>query len=235
MTFRDREDAGRRLAQALAPSYPATPAQPGTAAGPGTLVVGLPRGGVRVAFEVARALGAPLDVIVVRKLGVPFEPELAMGAIAEGGMRVVNDEVVRRSGIGPAAFAEVEAREQVELERRARRLRGERPGGEWHRTALRGRTVIVVDDGLATGSTAAVACRAVRAQGAARVVLAVPVAPRETIASLWRDADDVVCLETPAPFVAIGNHYADFSQTRDEEVIDLLRRSEPPAAEPGTS
>jgi putative phosphoribosyl transferase len=224
MTFRDREDAGRRLAQALAPPHPGIPAHPGT------VVVGLPRGGVKVAFEVACALGAPLDVIVVRKLGVPFEPELAMGAIAEGGMRVVNDEVVRRSGVGPAAFAEVEAREQVELERRARRLRGDRPGGEKPRAVLRGRTVIVVDDGLATGSTASVACRAVRAQGAARVVLAVPVAPRETIRWLWRDADDIVCLETPSPFVAIGNHYADFSQTRDDEVIDLLRRREPPAA-----
>ena len=168
MPFVDRRDAGRRLAERLM-----------SLRGEDAVVLGLPRGGVPVAFEVARALGAPLDVILVRKLGVPFQPELAMGAIGEGGARVVNDEVLRRAGVTPSELAEVEHREQAELDRRARRYRGGRPP-----VGLTGRTAVVVDDGIATGSTARAACLVARAQGAARVVLAVPVAPASTVEEL---------------------------------------------------
>jgi putative phosphoribosyl transferase len=214
VTFADRTDAGRRLGRRLAHLRGTDP-----------VVVGLPRGGVPVAYEVARALDAPLDVIVVRKLGVPFQPELGMGAIAEGGVRIVDDEVVRRARVSPHAFAAVEARERVELDRRARLFRGDRP-----RVPFEGRTVVVVDDGLATGSTASAACRVARMQGAARVVLAVPVAPPETVERLRRDADELVCLQTPEWFFAIGAHYADFSQTPDEQVRALLDRAAAPAA-----
>ncbi len=177
-----------------------------------------------VAYAVARALGAQLDVIVVRKLGVPFQPELGMGAIAEGGGRVVNEPVVRQARVGPQEFAAVDAREHAELERRARRIRGNRP-----RVPLAGRTVVVVDDGLATGSTAVAACRALRAEGATRIVLAVPVAAQDTVARLRREADEVVCLETPKRFLAVGAHYADFSQTSDEQVSALLEDAAGPA------
>ncbi|MFD0487402.1 phosphoribosyltransferase [Saccharopolyspora spinosporotrichia] len=184
------------------------------------VVLGLPRGGVPVAFEVARALDAPLDVIVVRKLGVPFHPELGMGAIGEGDVRVINDEVVRRTGVRPDELAEVERRERIELDRRAQRFRRGRL-----REELPGRTAIVVDDGIATGSTAAVACRVARAQGATRVVLAVPVAPPSALAGLRNAVDELVCLETPEVFWAIGEWYADFAQTSDAEVVDLLDRA----------
>jgi putative phosphoribosyl transferase len=180
---------------------------------------------VPVAAEVARALGAPLDVIVVRKLGVPVQPELGMGAIGEGDVRIINPEVVAITHVTDAEIAAVERRERAELDRRAQRFRGDRP-----RTPLAGRTAVIIDDGIATGSTARAACQVARAQGAARVVLAVPVAPPSACAALAADADEVICLETPGHFLAIGEWYQDFSQTSDREVVSLLQRA---AAEPG--
>jgi putative phosphoribosyl transferase len=174
---------------------------------------------VPVAFEVARALRVPLDVIVVRKLGVPFQPELAMGAIGEGGVRVVNDGVIRMAGVGEQEIAVVEARERAEIDRRARRFRGGRP-----RVPLGGRTAVVVDDGIATGATARAACQVAKAQGAARVVLAVPVASPDVVAELGRQAE-VVCVDTPAHFWAVGEWYRDFTQTSDKEVARLLAES----------
>jgi putative phosphoribosyl transferase len=209
MPFADRVDAGRRLAARLSHLR-----------GAPAVVLGLPRGGVPVAYEVARALHAPLDVIVVRKLGVPFQPELGMGAIGEDGARIVNAEVVRLARVSERQLAEVEARERTELERRARRFRGDRPP-----VPLAGTTAVVVDDGIATGSTARAACRVARAHGAARVVLAVPVAPPDSAERFRDDVDELVCLEMPEPFYAIGQFYADFPQTSDEEVVDCLRRA----------
>ncbi|MEV6650239.1 alpha/beta family hydrolase [Streptomyces sp. NPDC051219] len=209
MLFTDREDAGRRLADALRHLAAHEP-----------VVLGLPRGGVPVAFQVAHVLGAPLDVIVVRKLGVPYHRELGFGAIGEGGVRVISDDIVRRSGVRQADIAAVEHDEEAELVRRARRFRAGRP-----RLALDGRTVIVVDDGIATGATAAAACEVVRAQGAAHVVLAVPVAPPDAVARLRTEADEVVCLSTPVAFSAVGEWYQDFSQTSDEEVVFLLAQA----------
>ncbi|GGL07554.1 phosphoribosyltransferase family protein [Planomonospora parontospora] len=208
--FFDRHDAGTRLAERLR----------GHAGGAGTVVVGLPRGGVPVASEVARVLGAPLDVIVVRKLGVPVQPELGFGAIGEGGVRVVNDDVVRAARLTAEEMARVEEAERAELERRARRFRGDRPP-----VALEGRTVIVVDDGIATGGTARAACRVARAHGASRVVLAVPVGAPEAIESLRGAADEVVCLLAPDDLFAIGAWYRDFDQTSDAQVVELLRRA----------
>ncbi|GMU77593.1 MAG: hypothetical protein AMXMBFR46_03920 [Acidimicrobiia bacterium] len=204
--FRDRREAGRRLAGALAALRDQRP-----------VIVGLPRGGVPVAAEVAEALGAPLDVIVVRKLGVPSQPELGMGAVGEGDVRVLNDEVVRLTRATPEAIAEVERRERAEVERRARRFRGDRP-----MVALAGRVVVVVDDGIATGGTARAALEVARAHGASRVVLAVPVAPPAAVAALRDVADDVVCLESPPAFSAVGQWYDDFTQTTDDEVLRLL-------------
>jgi predicted phosphoribosyltransferase len=181
------------------------------------VVLGLPRGGVPVAFEVAAALEAPLDVIIVRKLGVPSQRELAMGAIGEGGVRIINNEVVHAARVTDAELADVTAREEVELDRRVYRFRGDRP-----RVALAERTAIIIDDGIATGSTARAACQVVRLQGAAHVVLAVPVAPPGALAELGDVADDMIALETPAALVAIGQWYRDFSQTPDETVVDLL-------------
>ncbi|GAA4213600.1 phosphoribosyltransferase [Microbispora amethystogenes] len=182
------------------------------------VVVGLPRGGVPVALQVARALDAPLDVILVRKLGVPYQPELGFGAIGEGGVRVVNPDVVRLARLTDDEMAVVERRERAELERRAGRFRrGREP------VDLAGRTVIVVDDGIATGGTARAACQVARAHGASRVVLAVPVGAPETIASLRGDADEIVCLDTPDHFWAIGAWYEDFTQTSDEDVMECLR------------
>jgi len=209
MSFLDRSDAGRRLAQRLLHLR-----------GEDVVVLGLPRGGVPVAAEVARALGAPLDVILVRKLGVPVQPELGMGAIGEGGVRIINPEVVAIAHVSDAEIAAVERRERAELERRARRFRGER-----RRTPLTGRTAVIIDDGIATGSTARAACQVARVQGAVRVVLAVPVAPPSACTSLAADADQVICLETPGHFLAIGEWYQDFSQTSDAEVVSLLRRA----------
>lgn len=220
MLFTNRVDAGRRLAGAVEHLREERP-----------VVLGLPRGGVPVAYEVARALGAPLDVIVVRKLGVPYHPELGFGAIGEGGVRVISEGIVRHSGVRQAELMAVEHAEEQELLRRARCYREGRP-----RVTVDGRTVIVVDDGVATGATAAVACQVVRAQGAARVVLAVPVAPPDVIHRLRGAADDVVCLSRPQLFSAVGEWYRDFSQTTDEEVITCLTeaaaaRSAPAAAE----
>ncbi len=219
MTFIDRADAGRRLAARLQPLR-----------GEAVVVLGLPRGGVPVAYEVARALDAPLDVIVVRKLGVPFQPELGMGAIGEDGVRIINEEVIHVAGVSASQLDEVEARERAELERRVRRFRGDRP-----RVALKGRTVVVVDDGIATGSTARAACQVARAQGAARVVLAVPVAPRDWEVRFGADADEFVCLDTPEPFYAIGQFYDDFAQTSDEEVIACLERAARPVPRAATT
>lgn len=208
--FEDRADAGRALAKTLE-------SQRGAA---GTVVLGLPRGGVPVAFEIAEALRLPLDVLVVRKLGLPSQPELAMGAIASGGALVRNDEVVGYLGGREDAFEAVRAREQAELERRERDFRGDRPPHD-----LRGRTGILVDDGLATGATMEAAVRALRALGARRVVVAVPVASPEARDRIAAVADEVVCLAAPMYFSAVGQWYRDFAQTSDEEVRDLLARA----------
>jgi putative phosphoribosyl transferase len=167
-------------------------------------------------------MGAPLDVIVVRKLGVPLQPELAMGAIGEDGVRIINEDVVRLAGVSESELAAVEERERAELERRAGRFRRDRP-----RTPLEGQTVVIVDDGIATGSTARAACQVARAHGAARVVLAVPVAPPDWAATMGDDADELVALDTPEPFWAIGQFYRDFSQTSDEEVVACLNEADP--------
>ncbi|MFH8387546.1 phosphoribosyltransferase family protein [Kitasatospora sp. NPDC018058] len=206
MYFVDRVDAGRRLAERL-----------GHLGGGNVIVLGLPRGGIPVAAEVAKVLHAPLDVIVVRKLGVPFQPELGMGAIGEGGVRIVNEAVMRATRTSEKDLAAVEARERVELDRRARRYRGDRP-----RSELAGRTAVVVDDGIATGSTALAACLIARNQGAARVVLAVPVAPPGWTRRLTDAADELVALSTPGEFYGIGQFYEDFAQTTDAEVIACL-------------
>jgi putative phosphoribosyl transferase len=186
----------------------------------GVLVLALPRGGVPVAFEVARALGAPLGLFLVRKLGVPGHEELAMGAIAAGGVRVVNRAVVRELRIGGEAFEEVAGRERAELLRRERAYLGDAPAPE-----ARGRTVILVDDGLATGSTMRAAAAALGRQGPGRVVIAVPVAARETCEELRTEVDEIVCAETPEPFRGVGRWYQDFSQTTDEEVRELLAKA----------
>jgi putative phosphoribosyl transferase len=206
MAFLDRRDAGRQLAAKLS----------GYAGDPGVLVLGLPRGGVPVAYEVARALHAPLDVFVVRKLGVPGHRELAMGAIASGGLRVLNAEVTDSMRISPAEVEWVAARELLELERQQRAYRSNAPLPE-----LAGRIVIVVDDGLATGSTMRAAVRALRQGGPKRIIIAAPVAAPETVRSLRQEAD-VVCLSTPAEFHAVSTWYQDFSQTSDEEVRQLI-------------
>lgn len=213
MRFADRRDAGRRLAAAVVASGVVAPSGVGSR----PIVVGLPRGGVPVAAEVARALGAELDVLVVRKLGVPWQPELGFGAIGEDGVRVVNPDVVRGAGLDEPAMAEVAARERAELDRRTLRYRAGRPP-----RPVRGRTVVVVDDGLATGSTARAAISVLRARGAGRVVLAVPVAPADTAAELGGLVDALVCLDRPTWFDGVGGAYDDFRQTEDDEVVACL-------------
>ena len=211
LPYRDRREAGRALAELVASTL---------ADGEQPIVLALPRGGVPVAFEVASALAAPLDVIVVRKLGVPIQPELGMGAIGEDGVCVLNPEVIGHLRITEDALRGVEERERAELERRAARYRNNAP-----MIPLEGRTVVIVDDGLATGSTARAAMQVARAHGARRVVLAVPVAPAETLEELAPVADDVICVASPHPFAAIGQWYDDFRQTSDVEVSRLLDRA----------
>lgn len=185
------------------------------------IVLGLPRGGVPVGYEVARSLRVPLDVFVVRKLGVPGHEELAMGAIASGGVRLVNHDVVDALGIPEAVIDQVARREQAELERREALYRGSRPP-----LSLTSRTVILVDDGLATGSTMRAAVAAIRQQEPERIIVAVPVGAGETCSEMHAVADDVVCLRTPDPFIAVGLWYRDFSETPDAEVRELLGRTD---------
>lgn len=204
--FRDREAAGRALADRL-----------DHLRGSDVVVLGLPRGGVPVAAQVARALDAPLDVLLVRKLGVPRQPELAMGAVGEGGVRVLNDEIVRQAGVTAEALARVEAVELAELRRRADRYRSGRPPID-----LAGRVAVVVDDGVATGSTARAACEMARATGARRVVLATPLAPPSWTSKLAGAADEFVAVATPERFGSVGQFYDDFAQTTDAEVVAAL-------------
>jgi putative phosphoribosyl transferase len=208
--YRDRSEAGRYLATKLA----------GYAGRPDVLVLALPRGGVPVAYEVARALDAPLDVFLVRKLGVPGRKELAMGAIASGGVRFLNEDVVRMLRISPDVIDEVAATEQAELGRREREYRGDRPAPD-----VRGKTVILIDDGLATGASMRVAVAALRKRHPARLVVAVPIAAPSTCEEFRDKVDEVICARTPEPFYAVGIWYDDFSQTTDDEVRDLLRRA----------
>jgi predicted phosphoribosyltransferase len=208
--FRDRTDAGRLLADKLA-AY---------ANRPDVIVLALPRGGVPVAYEVARALGAPLDVFLVRKLGLPGHEELAMGAVATGGVRVLNNQVVRALRIPDYVIDAVAAWENQELGRRERLYRGDRPPPD-----VRGRTVILIDDGLATGATMLAAVKALRQLEPARIVVAVPTAAPDTCEMLRAEVDEVICAITPEPFHAVGLWYEDFSQTTDEEVRELLAQS----------
>lgn len=217
--FKDRREAGQALAAGLQ-AY---------AARDHVVVLALPRGGVPVGYEVARALAAPLDVFLVRKLGVPGHEELAMGAIASGDVIVINEHVVRGLEIPPQVIDQVAARERLELDRREKEYRGEHPA-----VPVVGRIVILVDDGLATGSTMRAAAQALRQLGPQRIVVAVPVAAQETCDEFRNEVDDVVCLLTPQPFRAVGLWYEDFSQTSDEEVWELLDRAweEHPAVAP---
>ena len=209
MAFKDRRDAGRQLAKRLKHHR-----------GEDVLVLGLPRGGVEVAYEVATALDAPLDVIVTRKLGAPGNPEFGFGAIGPGGVRVLDRRSVQMLGLDEERIDRIAAREQEELDRRMREYRGERGGPR-----IEGRTVIVIDDGLATGGTARAAVQTIRASDPATLVLAVPVAPPDTARRLADEVDEMVCLETPAAFMAVGQWYRDFSQTTDEQVTELLARA----------
>lgn len=206
--FRDRVDAGRQLAARL-----------GQMAWGNVIVLGLPRGGVPVAAEVAAALGAPLDVIVVRKLGVPFHPEVAMGAIGEHGVRVLDVDLIERVGITPEQVAAVERRERATLEDRIVRFRSGLPPLE-----LTGRAAIIIDDGIATGATASAACRVARSLGAARVVVAAPVGAPDAVVRV-EGADEVICLIQPPDFQAVGAHYLHFGQTTEAEVAQLLRKA----------
>ena len=208
--FRDRHEAGRRLADKLV-AY---------AKRPDVLVLALPRGGVPVAYEVAQSLQAPLDVFLVRKLGVPGYEELAMGAVATGGVRVLNDEIVNGLRIPDDVVDAVTAWQRQELARREQLYRGDRPAPD-----VRGRTVILVDDGLATGATMHAAIAALRRQQPARIVVAVPTAPPEMCEALRAEVDDVICAITPQPFRSVGLWYEDFSPTTDEEVRELLARA----------
>lgn len=211
MPFRDRPEAGRRLAAALS-AY----------RGADLVVLALPRGGVPVAAEVARALGAPLDLLLVRKVGVPAHREVAMGAVADGGVTIRNPDVMAELGIREAEFAAACDTERAELERRRRAYIGARPLID-----VAGRTVIVVDDGVATGATTRAALQAVRRRGPGALVLATPVAPQDALEALRKEADDVVCLED-LTMGSVGASYADFHQLNDDEVVDMLERLAPP-------
>jgi len=206
-SFRDREDAGTRLAERLAAHREAN-----------TLVLGIPRGGVPVAAAVARALGAELDILVARKLGAPISPELAIGAVTADGQRFLNESIVRDIGVSSAYLERVTREELAEAARREARFRGGAPPA-----SVAGRTVILVDDGLATGATMIAAARSARARKPAKLVVAVPVGSIDACAALRREADEVVCLATPEPFWAVGVYYEDFGQTGDAEVERLLR------------
>lgn len=210
MSFADRAEAGRRLAARLLSYKEQRPT-----------ILALPRGGVPVAAEIAEALAAPLDLILVRKIGVPFQPELAMGAVVDGDAPVVvrNEDVIAMAGIDERSFQEIYDRELVEIGRRRAKYLGDRVRAE-----IAGRTAIVVDDGIATGATTRAALRTTRMRGPARLVLAVPVAPAESLQELRDEADQIHCLETPEFFGAIGSYYEDFRQVSDEEVIALLAR-----------
>ncbi|MFP4072239.1 MAG: phosphoribosyltransferase [Desulfovibrionales bacterium] len=208
--FQDRKDAGRQLAEKLA----RLDVDEG-------IVLALPRGGVPVAYEVAKALHLPLDVFVVRKIGVPGREEFAMGAIATGGIRVLNSDVVQMLQIPESEIERVAAQEQKELQRREREYRGEKPPPK-----ISGRTVLVVDDGLATGATMRAAVKALQKENPARLIVGVPTAAPETCDQFREMADEIVCLSTPSPFYAVGTWYEDFTQTTDEEVRDLLQEIE---------
>lgn len=214
MSFKDRSDAGRRLAAAVMGYKDQQP-----------VVLALPRGGVPVAAEVAAALNAPLDLILVRKIGVPFQPELAMGAVVDGGAPLVvrNEDVISLAGIEEADFNAVRDRELAEIERRRERYLGGR-----ERVEVAGRTAIVVDDGIATGATTRAALRATRLRNPKKLVLAVPVAPTDSLEVMRQEADDVVCLEDYTSFGAIGFYYSDFWQVSDEKVIEILARFRAP-------
>ena len=207
MRFRDRRDAGRQLAARLE-----------HLAGADVLVLGLPRGGLPVAAEVATALHAPLDVIVVRKLGAPYQRELAMGAVGEDGVRVLDPHIVAMVGATEEQVAAIEERERAEVASRAERFRGDRD-----RHALEGRTVVIVDDGIATGATARAACQVARTEGAARIVLAVPVAPHGWEERFAGEADELVAVDSPSGFMAVGQYYNDFTQVTDDAVVEILR------------
>lgn len=209
MIFLDRTNAGRKLAQRL--NY---------LKNKDAVVVGLPRGGVPIAAEVAQEINAPFDVIVVRKIGVPFQPELAMGAVGEGGVVIRNEEVIRMANISADQFATAQAREEREVAERARKFRDGRSP-----VSLLGRVAVIVDDGIATGSTAQAACDVARALGAEKVILAVPVGSREAVNALTGKADEVISLEIPDNFFAVGQWYEDFSPVSDEDVVRLLRES----------
>jgi len=210
MPFKNRSDAGRKLAKALA-SYKEQ--QP--------VILALPRGGVTVAVEIAAALNAPLDLILVRKIGVPFQPELAMGAVVDGGAPIIvrNEDVIRLAGIDESEFKAICDTELAEIDRRRQRYLGSR-----QRADINGHTAIVIDDGIATGATTRAALRATRMRDPKRLVLAVPVAPMSAVAELRSEADDVICLEDHEFFGAIGAYYADFNQVSDDEVIEVLKR-----------
>jgi putative phosphoribosyl transferase len=214
MVFRDREEAGRKLAEQLH-VY---------ANRKDVIVLGIPRGGVPVAFEVAKALHAPLDIFLSRKLGVPGQEELAFGAIATGGTRVLDREIIEAAGISEKQIGQITAKVEKELERRANLYRGARPS-----LKVEGLTVLLVDDGIATGSSMRAAIDALRQMKPARLVVAAPVAPLSTCNRLKREVDELVCVHTPEEFYAIGQFYEDFSQTADEEVAELLRRAAEPA------
>ncbi len=208
MLFNDRRDAGRRLAKRLAAEDLPNP-----------VVEGIPRGGVVVAHEVAKALGAPLDVVISRKVGAPGNPELAVGAVAPDGALVLDHALVKALGVDERYLKEEAARQREEIARRLNRYRQGAPA-----IAVTGASVVVVDDGIATGATVLAALRGLRAAGPARLVLAVPVAPPDTLQRLSAEADAVVCLATPEPFYAVGQFYRHFEQTSDEEVMELLER-----------
>jgi putative phosphoribosyl transferase len=207
--FKDREDAGRRLAERLSRYRDERP-----------VVFALPRGGVPVGYEISRALGVPLEVFVARKLGAPGQPEFGIGAVAPGGVRILNEEVVRRLGIPDDYIERITERETAEVERRLHHFRGDRP-----QPGVRGRTAILVDDGLATGVTARAATKALRRLEPRRLILAAPVCAAQTAELLGPEVDELICLEAPSDLGAIGFWYRDFSQTSDEEVVELLERS----------